>query len=216
MDQEELRRAVDEEFAVTGADTPPWPDPHPEREVRDEEYSRCLDPGKYRILAARADAWTRALCRLGLATADPVTDPAALWRRKPDVDVTDAVLLRPVRAGAMPLVFGFAAVDDVPRTVVVVGAGEPAVEAQRVPDCGCDACDDGSKGLLELLDEAVTAVVTGAFVRVDDGPGRHLVDTGESRSAHNWDDCAAPAEDVLAAAREERSPYEVVAGPAWD
>ncbi|WP_353940868.1 DUF6226 family protein [Streptomyces sp. HUAS MG91] len=216
MDQQELRAAVDEAFADTGADTPAWADPHPDREPLDEEYSRCLDPGKYRILAARADAWTRVLCGLGLAAAEPVGDPAGLWRRTPDLPLSEPVLLRPARADAVPLVFGFGAIDDVPRTVLVVGAGEPAVPVERLPDCGCDACDDGSAGLLERLDDAVVAVVTGALVHIDAGPDQVIVDTGESSSASNWPPSGASPEAAVEAARYGRSPHRVVSGPAWD
>ncbi|MFE6805543.1 DUF6226 family protein [Streptomyces sp. NPDC057681] len=216
MDPAGLCQAVDEAFAVTGADTPPWPDPHPGGDVHDEEYSRCLEPGKYRILAARAEAWTRALSGLGLAEVETVADPRALWRRAPDVGVSGAVRLRPVRAAAVPLVFGFSAIDDVPRTVLVLGAGEPAATMGVVPDCGCDACDDGSAGLLEVADDIALAVVTGTFVHVDDGRGGEIVATGDSWSASNWGTSAPPVEKVLAEARAGRSPYRVVSGPAWD
>ncbi|MFE5046925.1 DUF6226 family protein [Streptomyces sp. NPDC056637] len=215
MDPVGLGRAVDEAFAVTGVDTPPWPDPHPHGEVRDEEYSRCAEPVKYRVLAARADAWTQALSRLGLGEAETLTDPAAIWRRGPGVAVSGAVRLRPARADAVPLVFGFSAIDEVPRTVLVVGAGEPAVRLEQLPDCGCDACDSGSADLLETLDEVVAAVVTGTFVHVDAGEGREIVCTGDSWSASNWD-ALPPVEEVLAAARAGRSPYRVVRGQAWE
>ncbi|WP_326772591.1 DUF6226 family protein [Streptomyces sp. NBC_01445] len=216
MDLVGLCRAVDEEFAVTGVDTPPWPDPHPGGEVRDEEYSRCLEPAKYLVLAARAEAWTRALSRLGLAEVETVADPAAIWRRAPDVGVSDAVRLHPVRAHAVPLVFGFSAIDKVPRTVLVVGAGEPAVSLEQLPDCGCDACDSGSADLLEVVDEVVAAVVTGTFVQVDAGQGREIVCTGDGWSASNWDASGPPVEEALAAARAGRSPFRVVRGTAWE
>lgn len=114
VDRAGLCRAVDEAFAVTGADAPPWPDPQLEGDVRDEEYSRCVEPDKYRILAARAEAWTRALSGLGLAEPGMIADPASIWRRAPDVPVSGAVRLRPVRAHAVPLVFGYSAIDEVP------------------------------------------------------------------------------------------------------
>ncbi|MFC9673360.1 DUF6226 family protein [Streptomyces sp. NPDC056949] len=215
MDPAGLGRAVDEAFDVTGVDTPPWPDPHPHGDVRDEEYSRCAEPEKYRVLAARAEAWTQALSRLGLGEAETLTDPAAIWRRGPGVAVSGAVRLRPVRADAVPLVFGFSAIDEVPRTVLVVGAGEPAVRLEQLPDCGCDACDSGSADLLETLDEVVAAVVAGTFVHVDAGEGREIVCTGDSWSASNWD-ALPPVEEVLAAARAGRSPYRVVRGQAWE
>ncbi|MFI7344103.1 DUF6226 family protein [Streptomyces sp. NPDC050085] len=216
MDLTVLRGAVDEAFTVTGADTPPWPDPHPDGDVRDEEYSRCLDPAKYRIIAARAQAWTRALCTLGLAEEEPAADPVGLWRRATDVTVESAVRLRPVRADAVPLVFGFAAMDGVPRTVVVVGAGEPASVLGVLPDCGCDACDDGSANLLEAVDELVEAVATGTFVHVDAGRGREIIATEEGWSASNWDEARTPVEEAVAEARAGRSPHGVVSGPAWE
>ncbi|MEB3966870.1 DUF6226 family protein [Streptomyces kunmingensis] len=215
MDHSVLRGAVDEAFAVTGADTPPWPDPHPDGEVRDEEYTRCTKPEKYRILAARAQAWTRALCGPGLAEAEPAAAPAALWRRAGDRALGGAVRLRPVRAGAAPLIFGFAAVDGVPRTVLVIGAGEPAKTLGALPDCGCDACDDGSEQLIEAVDDLVLAVVTGTFVHIDAGRGREIVATGDERSASDWDDVRDPVEEAVAAARAGHSPYEVVQGQAW-
>jgi len=50
---------VEDAFAETGVATPGWDDPHvgpdgQELDVREEEYSRCLDPGKYRIPAPTA------------------------------------------------------------------------------------------------------------------------------------------------------------------
>ncbi|MEV0323767.1 DUF6226 family protein [Streptomyces sp. NPDC050658] len=215
MDRIVLGRAVDEEFAVTSADTPSWEDPHPDGVVRDEEYSRCLDPGKYRILAARADAWARVLVRLGLAEAETVADPSAIWLRKPGVTVNDAVRLRPARSGAVPLVFGFSDIDEVPRTVLVLGAGEPAVDLETIPDCGCDACDDGSAHLIEMVDDVVFAVVSGTFVYVDAGQGREIVDTGDGWSASDWGPALPPVEEVVATARAGRSPYGVVSGSAW-
>ncbi|MFI7385469.1 DUF6226 family protein [Streptomyces sp. NPDC049813] len=215
MDLSTLLRSVDEAFAVTGAGTPPWPDPHPDGEVRDEEYTRCSRPEKYRILDARAQAWTHVLCGRGLAEAQTPADPAALWRPSADRTLDGAVRLRPVRAGAVPLVFGSAAVDGVPRTVLVLGVGEPASVLETLPDCGCDACDDGSERLVEAVDDLVSAVISGAFVHIDAGEGREIVATGDTWSASNWDDRRTPVEAELARARAGRSPYAVVTGRAW-
>ncbi|MFI7008465.1 DUF6226 family protein [Streptomyces sp. NPDC050145] len=218
MDRSVLLRAVDEAFAETGADTPHWPDPHADREVRDEEYSRCLDPAKYRVLAARAEAWTRVLCGLGLAREERIPVAArALWRGEPGASVDEVVRLWPLGgAGAVPLLFGFGAIDDVPRTVLTVGAGEPAVSAAQVPDCGCDACDDGSAGILEVLDEAVLAVVTGEFVHVDAGRGRTVTALLDGWSASDWERPLPGVEGALTKARAGTSPYDVVVGRAWE
>lgn len=216
MEQNVLHRAVAEAFTRTGEATPPWPDPHAGRDAREEEYERCTHPEKYRILAARAEAWTRALCEGALAVAEEADNLAGLWHKPGDVTVVDAVRLRPVRADALPLVFGYAAVDGVSGAALVIGAGEPAVQVGLLPDCGCDACDGGSDGLLEAVDELVMAVVSGAFVHVDAGRGREIVATGQDEwSASDWDDERFPVGETLAAARAGRSPYEVVLGAPW-
>ena len=105
----DLLADVERTFAVTGADTPPWPDPHlgPDGQdlpVREEEYSRCLDPGKHRILAARADAWAQVLVATGWAEREEIADSAALsWLTDPLVTTRRATVLRPHRPGAQPL-----------------------------------------------------------------------------------------------------------------
>ncbi|WP_340562299.1 DUF6226 family protein [Streptomyces sp. GSL17-111] len=87
MDTHALLAAVADRFAVTGAATPPWPDPHPERTApREEEYARCSAPERYRILAARAEAWTQALTAAGLASAHRAACDAGLWRRHAALD----------------------------------------------------------------------------------------------------------------------------------
>ena len=82
---------VEDAFAQTGADTPGWEDPHHDptapgerRDSRDEEYSRCSDPGKYRILWTRAEAWTRVLTARGWADAVEIEDGAQVsWAVDP-------------------------------------------------------------------------------------------------------------------------------------
>ncbi|WP_338702633.1 DUF6226 family protein [Streptomyces sp. Q6] len=139
-----------------------------------------------------------------------------VWRRPPEVEVADAIVLRPRRPDAVPLVIGYGAIDDVSRTVLVLGVGEPAVPLGIVPDCGCDACDDGSAGILEMVDESVLAVITGDVVHIDDGRGGELIDTQESRSASNWRGAGRSDEEVIAEARAGRSPFDVVRGEPWD
>lgn len=168
MNRQTLRDAMATAFATTGATTPPWPDPHARRESPlDEEYSRLLDPGKYRILSARWDAWAQALTGRGLAAVEEVDDPVGAWGDNPAGVAPDRVTrLRPVRAEAVPLLLGLQTLDGVPDAMVCLGVGEPAVLAVSLPVCGCDACDDGSDSLLEELDEHVLAVVTGEFVHL--------------------------------------------------
>ena len=74
----ELLASVDAAFEVTGRGLVPWPAPHPDRSPLDEEYSRVTDPGKWRIIVARADAWLVAVAEDGLAVDDP--GASVLWR----------------------------------------------------------------------------------------------------------------------------------------
>lgn len=215
MDIETLRRAVEDAFATTGASTPPWPDPHAtDREPAQEEYSRCLDPGKYLILKARADAWVQVLTSTGLATVEPLADPAAVWRDEVAERLETAVRLRPSRAGAVPLLLGFRPLDEVAGAIVVLGAGDPAVLLTQLPFCGCDACDDGSEMLLRELDEHVVAVVSGALMHVASG-GDMAMTTGSGRTATGRFTRRGRAERALDAARAGRSRYPCVAGLAW-
>ncbi|MGP9680815.1 DUF1990 domain-containing protein [Brachybacterium sp. AOP3-A1-3] len=177
---------VEAAFAVTGAETPGWEDPHLDpsadgerRDSRDEEYSRCLDPGKYRILWTRAEAWVQVLTARGWAdevedaTENAAGDGAQIsWAVAPRADLYRTTVLRPRRAGAQPLVLARTAPEDAVGSTnlaggdavsldLVVGFGEPVV-AVLEPDCLCDACDSGSRDLLEQLDQAILSIVDGS------------------------------------------------------
>lgn len=183
---------VEDAFALTGADTPGWEDPHlradgERRDSRDDEYSRCLDPGKYAILWTRAEAWARVLTARGWADAVEISDGAQVsWAVEPRIDLHRTTVLRPRRPGAQPLVLARTAPDDAAGSTrlapggidlasgdaeipdLVVGLGDPAV-AVLEPDCLCDACDYGSRDLLEQLDEAILSIVDGSS-EVEHGP----------------------------------------------
>ena len=184
----DLLAEVEHAFAVTGAGTPSWPDPHATadgtwRDAAEEEYSRCSDPGKYRILEARAAAWTQVLTARGWARVEEAADGAILpWHVAPLTAVHSASVLRPHKEGAVPLVLQCAAPDDAEYSTdlapadallpgLVVGVGEEPVPVETIPDCGCDACDSGSRGLLEQLDRLVLSVVDGSFEHVIDARG---------------------------------------------
>ena len=55
--------------------------------------------------------------------------------------------------------------DDAPDAIVTLGAGRPASLLTMLPECGCDACDDGSDYYLRELDEHILAVVIGELLR---------------------------------------------------
>jgi len=218
VDDQTLLAAVEAAFAETAVGLPGWPNPHPGAGSPPEEaYSRCLDPGKYRLLAARAEAWTRALTGLGLATAEPL-DPAdapAAWLKGLPYDVvpTRAQWLRPHRSGAQPLLISYRGFDGCDDNIVMISTGEPAVLRTSLPSCGCDACDDGSQSLLEQLDAAVADVVNGQAVHVATPRGDVI------GHANGWEaaDVGSPAdvERILDDARAGRSRHRVTRGLRW-
>ena len=171
--ERELVGEVDGRFDPAARGLAAWPDPNPERNPPDEAYSRLSDPGKWSIVGVRADAWIDALGGLGLAVVDDVA-----WARDDGPVVRSARRLVPVADGAIPLVIARTAIwgddADIRGEGVLLGVGEPAVALERVPDCGCDACDSGSQDALDGLDDEVLAVVTGVFRHLV-RPGRHRV-----------------------------------------
>lgn len=220
---DDIVAAVLRAFVRTGASTPGWPDPHPDRRPRDDEYSRCLDPAKYRIVAARIDAWTQVLTELELATAEPVTDPATGWSGEPPsrLPVSEAWRLRPRQAGAIPLLVCLTDSSGATRNGLLLGAGDPATAIDRVPGCGCDACDSGSADLLQEIDERVLDVVTGAFVHVTTPEGT-VTGWRNGWSASGIHRLGAPLQqthdaisEMLREAASGRSPYPVVRGDPW-
>ena len=227
MDQDTLRAAVDAAFEQDPASTAAWPDPHPDHEPDPQEYSRCLDPAKYRILTARAHAWTRVLTEAGLATLEPIdlTREDDTRRDGPPSGIAPvrAHRLRPHQQNAVPLVLSFRGFDGPDDNLVTISAGQPAVPLATVPACGCDACDDGSEHLLTELDEHVLGVVTGDFVHVSTP---RLTAFGDSRgwqanAADGSDDSSDDSdglghvEQLLEDARTGRSPHRVIHGARW-
>ncbi|WP_298993266.1 DUF6226 family protein [uncultured Pseudokineococcus sp.] len=219
MNADELLHAVSDAFTAAGGDHLGWADPHPDRQVDDDEYSRVSDPGKYRIVTVRTAAWVTALTETGLATAEPIPAPRAPWRAPPSslADQAHATWLHPVRTGAVPLLLCLNKVGTPEHDYLLVGAGDPAVEVDLVPDRGCDACDSGSAGLLEELDQHVLDVVAGDLVHIT-LPSGTVCGRGNGWSAQWPQGSARSREDVevlLEEARAGNSPYMVVRGPAW-
>jgi len=161
-----LLAAVDRAFAVTGAGTPGWPDPHPGRVPLDEEYSRVSHPGRYRILEARVEAWVQVLAEAALAETHPA--PAQPWLAAPRPPSGWVSLRRitPTRPDGLTLLVANTLVDAAPfglDIAIARGGGRPVFLA-AVPDCGCDACDRGSADLLSALDGWVLTVARGGVV----------------------------------------------------
>lgn len=160
----ELVAAVEAACLQTGRGLTAWADPHPDRSPLEEEYSRVTDPGKWRIIGARADAWLAVLARAGLADIEPDADVD--WEVPPWTVVTRTDRAVPRAAGAIPLVVARSRLDAADDAGVTLGAGDPAVPFIAIPDCGCDACDSGSQDVLNELDQWVSGVVTGAYRRL--------------------------------------------------
>ena len=59
-----------------------------------------------------------------------------------------------------------------PLAVLSIAVVRPDIVVETQPDCGCDACDSGSRDLLEAVDAAVRHAVGGPFV-VLRGKGWH-------------------------------------------
>jgi hypothetical protein len=219
VDSATLLELVRREFVIAGAETPPWPDPHEDEPMpREEEYSRTLDPAKYRIIGARAEAWACALESSGLARREPAADLTAAWRHDGD-DVfwppsERGEWLRPEVPHALPLLFALRSVH-VGDNHLDVGVGDPAVPLKSIPHCGCDACDTGSECLLEELDEAVMSVVSGAFVysRMSDSEVRGWAN-GWSASG-NMRCGPREIEAAIENARGGRGRRDTLRGPAW-
>lgn len=204
----ELIRSVDVAFATTAQGLEPWPDPHPDRAPLDEEYSRVLDPRKWRIIPARAEAWCVAAVDLGLATIEHGV--TVRWASDRGRDHTRVDRLLPRCVDCLPLVLAYSAFEGVDVNAVTIGVGDPAVEVTGVPTCGCGACDSGSQAELGLLDEHMLGVLGGQFRHLTDGERTIVV-----HGAHSWsasgDFDRYEVDRVLA---DPRGWHEVT-GPSW-
>jgi hypothetical protein len=177
-----LLAAVDRAFEVTGADTPGWPDPHPDRCPLEEEYSRVSDVSKYRILETRVDAWAQALADTGLGETLDV--PAERWTagcRSPDQHQR-VRRIAPLHHGGLHLLVATTLVDGEPfgLDLAICHDSERPVFLTAVPDCGCDACDSGSTDLLNELDGCVLTVAQGGAVHAMRGQ------QCATRTLHGW------------------------------
>jgi hypothetical protein len=177
----ELLAAVEAAFVETGRGLPAWTNPHPDRAPLEEEYSRLIDPGKWRIVGARADAWLSTLAEAGLAEIEQDTDVS--WDLPPGTIVTRTHRAMPRAAGALPVVVARSRLGAVDDAGVTLGVGDPAVLLAVIPACGCDACDSGSQDVLDELDEYVLGVVSGAYRRLWKGDREITVIAGVRWSA---------------------------------
>ena len=201
---DQLLAEVDRAFAVTGARTPGWDDPHPDRRPAEEEYSRCLNPGKYRILQARVDAWVQVLGLRTLATTtETAPEPWVGGLRLPD-GIIKVRLIEPEHPGGLTLALASTLVDGEPFgfDVGIARSGMPTAFVDAVPDCGCDACDSGSADLLRTLDGWVLTVTRGGVVHAR-AESAHITKTIDGWKASGsgfreaWLDESSPVPDSV-------------------
>jgi hypothetical protein len=220
VDSSVVRAAARDAFKLTSVSTPGWADPRPDGQPPDErDYENCDDPGKFRILAARAEAWMKALTQTDLAEVEHLEAAPEQWRDLPEDfgQVIRTVRLRPRKPSSEPLLFGFGWLMGEPEARVVIGAGDPAVVVGITPQCACDACDLGSDILLEDFDSAILNVVTGQLVHIT--AERFVVHTslhgGPVVSGELTGMTTSRFEEMFAEARAGKSEYPVVYGSRW-
>jgi hypothetical protein len=203
----ELLAAVDAAFEITGRGLAQWSDPHPDRSSLDEEYSRLTDPGRWRIIGARIDAWLLALVDAGLAAVE--REAAIRWRVKPGTVISRTERLAPAAAGALPLVVARSRLGDIDDAGVTLGVGDPANCLAWFPECGCDACDSGSRDELDRLDDHVRSIVSGAFRRLS-ARDREITVIGKGWSASGKFD-RYEIDAIIA----DPTGWDEVAGTSW-
>lgn len=206
--EEDLLGAVNLAFEVTGRGMASWADPHPDRSPLDVEYSRLTEPSRWRIIGARADAWLAALVDAGLARRGLSAD--VRWRVPPRTGISRSDRLLPRASGALPLVVSRSRLGDLGDAGVTLGAGDPAVCVAWFPECGCDACDSGSRDVVDELDAHMLGIVSGGFRRLAAGGSEITVIGDGGWSASNL----SPRHDVeriLAGA----TGWDEVAGASW-
>ena len=118
----------------------------PGEQPTDDAYGRVTDPGRFQRVVEAAERLVTEVVSAYDVEAQPVALGRCLW----------AVRLAP--EGGAPLVVG---VSD--PAAVWLQVGTVPTEA-RLPDCGCDACDEDPDELVELLRQRVACVVDGALV----------------------------------------------------
>ncbi len=206
--ESELLAAVDSAFVITGRGLAPWPDPHPDRSAREEEYSRLLNPEKWRIIGARAQAWLVAFVDTDLAVVEPNASVPWHLGSRPIVARTDRIT--PLAAGALPLVVAHSGLGTVNGAGVALGVGDPAVCVTWFPECGCDACDSGSQDELDDLDHHIVGIVSGAFRRLSDGT-RTITVVGEGR----WNASGRFERGEVEAILADPTEWDELAGASW-
>lgn len=169
---DELRARVEQRWAA--GEHPAWPPPRAGDEPpRDEEYSRCTDPGRYRVVHERGRLWAEVLGELPGVTVEE-TGPGGIPTLAGDPPLTPTPYERGLRVrcdrpGTLPLLLLERSVpqgDGQDQAVLHVCVGDPRAGLTSQPGCGCDACDDGSEAMLGAIDDQVLVAVGGPLAIV--------------------------------------------------
>ena len=204
----DLLASVDAAFAITGRGLTPWPDPHPDRAPLDEEYSRLLDPAKWRIIGARAEAWLVALVEAGVAVVE--RDASVRWRAAPTTVISRIDRVVPRAEDALPLIVARSRLGDFDDAGVTVGVGDPAVCVAWFPHCGCDACDSGSQDELDELDRHIVGIVSGTFRRLTKG-SREITVVDD----HGWSASGGFQRREVGRILADPTGWDELAGTSW-
>ncbi len=167
-----------------------------------------LDPAKWRIVGARADAWLIALVDAGLAVVE--RSAAVSWHEKPRTVISRIDRVIPVASGALPLTVARSRLKDVADAGVTVGLGDPAVCIDWFPECGCDACDSGSQNELDYFDQHMSVIVSGTFRLLSDGH-RTITVFGK----HGWQASGSFARGDVEAIIADARGWRQLAGMPW-
>ena len=130
-------------------------------------YSVDRHPERFAPLLSVADALIAHLRRIYDVSVDtsgafPDREPKDLGSIRDDIAVRRVVRLAPSRMDAAPLTFVY---TEYPSVELEAGA----FLVSRFPDCGCEACDEDWSSVADKLEEAVFAVVNGAFTETLSG-----------------------------------------------
>lgn len=198
-----LLLSVEEHFLAAAETYEEWGDPHRDIPPSEDEYGRVTRPNRFRIVAARALAWERALSGYGGAIVrHPKGDLE--WIVEPRFKIDRASVIYPLQSGALPLIFGYSASSsELDSDTCAVGAGSPPVLLGIIPDCACDACDSGSENLIATLDKWVLSVVNGSLL-VEASGGVLKLSTEFGSEESDADEAIGDWVEVKAAAWDQR------------
>ena len=149
-----------------------------------------------------------ALVDAGLADLERRTDVEGRVPPTTVISRTDRVM--PRAPGARPLVLVRTQLPDIHDAGVTPGAVHQGEGLAWFPVCGCDACDSGSRDVLDDLDAHVFAIVSGGFRRLSSGRSQITVIGHRGWSASNL----PPRADV-ARILADATGWDEVAGASW-